>query len=403
MRVIGLASLVVAGCVLDLPDEPVLPFGGAGGGGVGGSAAGAGASSQAGSFIVQGGEGGSSPGGEAGSGAAQNPCVGDQKLCGGVCRPRTPEFGCAREGCDPCPAAANAIVGCSGQGECIVTQCAEGFADCDADALPGALLSASTGCEYSFGSVADSTPPLSVPEKTVQVDGQIDDWGGVPAYALRETCGNPGCEDPEFAPVGAFETLPLRTDLDAYFRVAWDAGSLYTVIEVFDPDIYLDPRESPGDPVPADPGCRSIADCEESMTFFFDAFDDRAQTSSYGNDDHRIFFGVGSDFFTTRRPPLDNQRAFRAARIGQACYRIESSLTWRFLTGIQGDQSQPDQFPPERGFTYGFDISVSDWDPDPADETVVSRESQVFWVDPGPDYRLQTSGFGSIELGGPPQ
>ena len=45
-----------------------------------------------------------------------------------------------------------------------------------------------------------------------------------------------------------------------------------------------------------------------------------------------------------------------------------------------------------------FDIAVNDWDPAVSDETRLERQSQIFWVDPGPQYANNPNGIGPMTL-----
>lgn len=389
VAVLVAAAVAVSACVLELPDLPEDQAAGGFGGIIpvptGGSSGGIGGIAGGGGFSAAG-----SGGSFAGSAGAS--CNSGQKLCGDICRPQSVEFGCGAEDCQPCPSLANGSVGCStASHQCTLLACDDGFADCNGDASVTSDLRASNGCEYSFGALSDPTAPLEVPERTIAVDGNMNDWGEIPAYPLREVCSEAGCADPEFAPISAFATPPLRKDLDAYFRVAWDASFLYLVVEAFDDDIYIDPGTR------ADEKCQSPADCEESMTLFFDGFDERTPGGSYGASGRRIFLGLQNGLFSRNDDPEADEVGIAGQMNGPACYRIEAQVQWQFLVA-QGNPP-PGQFPPAVGNTYGFDLSVSDWDTDKLSEPErVRRQSQVFWVNPGPEYRGTMGGFQELRL-----
>ena len=60
----------------------------------------------------------------------------------------------------------------------------------------------------------------------------------------------------------------------------------------------------------------------------------------------------------------------------------------------------PGKLPPEMGGTYGFDVSVNDWDT--RDGAVPERENQVFWTNPGDGFWFDTAGLNVLQLGGAP-
>jgi hypothetical protein len=382
-------GLISFGCFFEL--EPLEePDGGIGGGGT---------------FGAVGGEAGESPmGGDGGGGVAgmppQDGCEqAGQKRCDGKCVDADPEHGCSNEDCTPCAPVDNGTRSCSSDnGSCKVESCAPGFADCDGDTLVYNGQSGGNGCEYSFMQNttlrASNQQPLEVPRKAIVIsDGSRDDWSGVPAYALDQTCDN--CIDTALPDVAAKNEVPPRSDLDAYFRVAWDENFFYMLGDVYDRNPLSNGAEGGGI-------CQGGALCEDAFTLFFDGRNNRNQPGgeSYNIDDPRIFVSLGNRSYWVSGPPVAPPHVDLKAVTthGPYCYRLEAQVSWTLIVGIQGNADAfPDQFPPKPGNQYGFDISVNDWDPGVSVDTE-SRESQLFWVNPGAGYHEVTTGFGAMTL-----
>lgn len=380
-------GLIGFGCFFEL--QPLEePGGGIGGGGGGG-----------------GGEAGDTPvGGDGGDGIAgatvtPNDCDPGQKPCNGECVQADKEHGCSNADCSPCAPVDNAIVTCGGDsGACRVVDCAPGFADCDGDTRAYDGQSAGNGCEYSFGTIADTTELLVVPRKRIQVaDGTRDDWSGIPAYRLEETCVECVDSGMPFQP-SAQNEAPPGSDLGAYFRAAWDGDFFYVLAEAFDDHVF-----NQGSSV--DNGsCRSNGDyvpgpqCEDAFAVYFDGLQDGGD---YGNTDHRILLGASSVAFAPSQgqPPEGSVVMRVLPSNGPLCYRIEAQFEWKRLVSNQG-QPVANKFPPAAGQTYGFDIAVSDWDSSLSDASTFERQSQLFWTARAPQTNLHPSivGVGSIVL-----
>lgn len=288
-------------------------------------------------------------------------------------------------------------MGCSENGQCQVQGCQAGLADCNGDALgkSGADALASDGCEHSFvnfGVLASGDEPLPIPEKTIIPDGVVTDWNGAPVYAMAAACDNCSTEkDPGTAErVLSPGSPPLGTDLTAYFRVSWDSSNLYVFAEAFD-----DQRVQTGD-----------FKSEDGLVLTFDGLDDRAMDPDHGNDDNRVYIGISGSHSALNRPLQGQQLVAVTQPNGPLCYRIEAQLAWRYIVGSDEAQSQG-KLPPAVGKTYGFDISVNDWDPAPggAEPVVSEHQHQIFWVDPGDNWWRLSQGYGAITLvdgsGGP--
>jgi hypothetical protein len=381
-------ALVANGCLVDIPPlDPDAGIGSGGGSGnVGGGGAGGGVSGGG-----SGGQGGTVVGG--GGGTNGGDCGPQRKRCPGSndCVAAVPENGCGAADCQPCQRTGDpeSVAGltCSDEGQCALLACAAGYGNCDADV--------SNGCEEHFGDVElNDASPLVVRFGTKNVDGDRSDWAGVPMYALTEVCS--GCDSTEDGPGGgnivAPSSVPAPNDLAAYFRIAWDDGNFFVLADVFDDHVYQGPRSNP--PKNED----SLR--EDNVSLFFDALDNRAMSNNYGDDDNRVFAGLSTASHAFNRPFQDaqGQREVASQKTGSLCYRIEARVTWMYIVGSAAG-SRPDKFPPEPGHTYGFDISINDWDPDPSDLQQFQRQQQVFWVNPNTEYSFRTTGFGGIQLG----
>jgi hypothetical protein len=387
-------ALISFGCFFEL--EPLEePNGGIGGGGTAGSVAG-----EAGETSI-GGDGGDGVGGIAGM-PPQDGCEqAGQKRCNGVCVIATWSNGCGNADCVPCTEVANATLSCSGDsGSCKIESCNAGFADCDGDtATYDGLGGGGNGCEYSFGTIAEATQLLAVPREQIQVaDGTRDDWTGIPAYRLEQTCVD--CSDNvlPFQP-SAQNEAPPGSDLSAYFRVAWDGDFFYVLAEAFDDSVFNQGSSLGG-------GCETNTNgnyvpgpvCEDAFAMYFDGLQDGG---SYGNTDHRIFLGTSEVSFAPAQgqPPENTVGVRLLPSVGPRCYRMEAQFDWTMLVSNQG-QPVAGKFPPAAGQTYGFDIAVNDWDPSISDASRVERQSQLFWAPRASQSKLDESiaGVGSIVL-----
>ena len=368
-------SLLSISCLFELPPLEQSALGGNGGSsGVAGG----------GSPMEQGGSGGS---GVAGAGAGGAGCADGEKLCGAVCQPTTAEFGCASASCEPCGGVPHAQLGCV-DGVCSVLSCDLGYADCDGDALNTVGQVAGTGCEYELGVPAPSVAQLEVPFQSITVDGKREDWLGLPSYGFEQVCAN--CPDQQTEPISADGTVPPRDDLDAQFRVAWDADKLYLLVEAFDNQLV--------DVPPAEGRCSVPGVCEDALQVFILGRGDRSH--NYFNDNKRIFLGLSQAIGLPAQgqPERASDVEVKAERQGNHCYRIEAQLDWAYLTFTQNGGQAPGHFPPAPGQSYGFDIAVNDWDAPVSDPNGLERQSQIFWVDPGPDYAEQPTGIGTMTL-----
>jgi hypothetical protein len=189
--------------------------------------------------------------------------------------------------------------------------------------------------------------------------------------------------------------VPPRSDLDAYFRVAWNDDFFFLLGDVYDQSFVVD-----GSGI--NQNCQEGGVlCEDAFTLFFDGRNNRTVSGfeSYNIDDPRIFVSLGNKAFRISGAPVAPPHVdLKAVPNGPFCYRLEAQVAWSLIVGIQGDPGAfPDQFPPKPGNQYGFDVSVNDWDQAASDDTK-NRESELFWVNPGADYGVKTTGFGAMTL-----
>jgi hypothetical protein len=382
----ALGGVCLSGCFFELAELAPVGLGGAGAGGVaGGPASGA---------------GGTPSGGNGASGNTSNPCASGEKRCDGVCTVMSPANGCGNTSCEPCASLAQAVQGCTSDSPalCKVEGCAPGYADCDGDVISDVGTLEGNGCEYSFGTIAEYADPLVTPRAQIQLtDASRDDWSGIPAYRLAETCVD--CEDDVtvFQP-SAQNEAPPDSDLSAYFRVAWDGDFFYVLAEAFDNSVF-----NAGSTV-ENGACRSNGDyvpgpmCEDAFAVYFDG---RQDGGNYGNEDHRIFIGTSAAFFAPAQgqPPAGSVAMQLLPSTGPLCYRMEAQFDWRRLVSNQGE-TVAGIFPPAAGQTYGFDIAANDWDPAVSDASTIERQSQLFWTPRAPGSKLHPSivGVGSIVL-----
>jgi cellulose/xylan binding protein with CBM9 domain len=382
--------LISFGCFFEL--EPLEePGGGIGGAGTAGALAG---------------EAGESPvGGDGGGGVAgmppQDGCEqAGQKRCGGQCVIANPDNGCGNTDCAPCAPVANAVPSCSGDsGSCKIESCNPGYADCDGDTQTYDGRIGGTGCEYFFGQGSEirSTvqEPLEVPRANINIgDDSRDDWGGIPAYPMSQPCNTNDCADDSLPEIIGLTAVPPRQDLDAYFRVAWNQDSFYLL-----GDVYDSAREANGlaRKEAGDGRCQNGSLCEDALTVFFDGLNNRDSQNGLAFDDPRVFLGLAGQAYRVSGFLESGDVDLKAFQHGAACYRIEAKIAWTMIIGVQANATVAGQFPPAPGQNYGFDVSVNDWDPGVSDPTP-QRESQLFWLNPGPGYHRNPSGFGAMTL-----
>jgi hypothetical protein len=226
---------------------------------------------------------------------------------------------------------------------------------------------------------------MSVPLETIVVDGEREDWGDVPSYTFDKVCAD--CADNATQPISADGTVPPRGDLDARFRVAWDADKLYLLVEAFDNQVFS--TGAPGD------RCQH-AECEDAVQVILLGRGNRA--TGYFNDNKRLFLGSSERVSAPQQQqPGSSDVELKVRRTGDFCYRIEAQVDWAYITLAQNG-TVPGHFPPAPGQSYGFDIALNDWDAPVSDPAGIQRQSQIFWQDPGPTYATMPTGIGTMTL-----
>jgi len=327
--------------------------------------------------------GSGSGGGSAGIAGGSGGCPEGEKRCtSGECRPAIALYGCGSSDCTPCGSPAHTLVGCV-DGQCAVTECEANFADCNGDTINSSGPITGDGCEYSLGAPAAPVAALDVPFAEIQVDGKREDWSALPSYEFKQVCSN--CQDMQTELISADSTVPPRNDLDARFRVAWDHDKFFVLVEAFD--------NQPFDAGVKGGRCQHDAECEDSVQVLFFG---RQMPHGYFNENERVFLGLSQRFGAPGQgQPASTDVEIRAERQGNLCYRIEAQFDWAYITNTKNGGAAPGYFPPVAGQSYGFDIALNDWDAPISDPNTIQRQSQIFWVDPGPAY----AGSDPVSLG----
>lgn len=384
----ALAGALLFGCFFELEE---LTDAGVGGFGTGGS-------------VGLGGGGGLPPGGSMNNGGSggsllqpPNGCPDGKKRCGELCVPMTEQNGCGNPTCEPCARPARATVSCNADTRaCQVDSCDVGYADCNGNLRNYSGADAGDGCEYSFGDIQTVAEPLVVTFNSdidLNDNGDRDDWAGIPAYPLEATC--PNCTNDNFPTIIAQNEAPSKADLDAYVRVAWDSDFFYLLGEAFDNSVFHDGASlGLGQ-------CQNGAPCEDAFRVFFDGRNNREVNTNKENDDFDVFLGTSGQAFRPSGAPVsrsevDLTRTFLSA----SCYRIEAQISWSYIVSLQGLQEIPGVFPPKSGQSYGFDVSINDWDTAVSDATIRQRQSQLFYVNPGDLYHQKPVGYIQMVLSG---
>ena len=164
------------------------------------------------------------------------------------------------------------------------------------------------------------------------LDGLADDWGGIPRYALRDTC--PNC------------VLPEAPDVASALSMSWDESYLYLLVEVVDDQIVLDGRKD--------------VVLWDSIALLFDGLEDRSV--EFDRDDHQIF--IAADGLLDLPPSrASNGQVIVKASANDEGYILEAAFSWDYLQGKA----------PILGESYGFTLIVND-----RDSQEQARE-QLYW------------------------
>ncbi|MDX2055641.1 MAG: sugar-binding protein [Polyangiaceae bacterium] len=371
-----LVAAALGSCWVSIaPPAEDLPFG----------LAGTGSLDTGGAAVVLGGGGSmSTTGGADGVGGANSAggsepansvdCKADEKVCGGRCvKLVDPLTGCADPDCAPCNLHGDAS--CNNMGACVVESCASGWANCDG--------SARNGCEHQFGdSVLDTSPgsPLLVSE--IALPPMASDWAIVPLAPVAKACA--GCiasmpggkNEPAIVNVGE---APPWNDISAYFRLGHNANALYLEALVFDNELIAGSSALPLPPLEQD-----------SILVLFDGKHDGG---GYGADDHYLQLGLNGAVNEQERASDPAGVTLGIESLGPACYRMQATFTWAFISGLVGT---PNVRPPP-GTTLGFDVMANDVDRNP-ENNMPERQSLLFWQLPGTTFAYNTDGFPAITL-----
>ena len=249
--------------------------------------------------------------------------------------------------------------------------CIEGVTvDCDGDP--------SNGCEVSFQVMdVDPTMSLAAPFRSMVIDpdGEDDDWTGIPLIGLTVPCGD--CGDPfNDNVVTQPGSVPIASDLLVAFRVSWDQGNLYLWYQASDDDI-----QDTGTPASRQDGFELLLDFDN------DGWSDEGA--------HQLFFSANGDpeetMFGSVSPGLPvAEHVMRATRRTNSCYFLEVSIGAQFTQGNPGVAAAFAE-----GMLVGFNIATNDHDGG-------TRQSQIFFKDPGPNYWFAPNNpFGTLELVNP--
>ena len=281
-------------------------------------------------------------------------------------------------GCEPCDLPNVKSYGCA-DAACTIVECADGFVDCDAKP--------ENGCETSFvGTSSDASAGVRAPKVRIKMDGDLSEWSGVSLYPMKLPCtacrsDQPGGQNGE--PI--LNEVPDADDLTAVFGAAWDDGGLYVAATVRDDQIAVWPN----------PPSSPVTETQDGIELFVDGILPDANPD-YSPDVHHLFMdaiALPPNNVSERNQQLQAGDVVVASTVVARCYYIEARLSWSYVMGRA-------PYTPKGGDVHGFTIAVNDWDlpPRPDADTRPVRQTQLFWVVPGPNYSYQTTGFGTLTL-----
>lgn len=236
------------------------------------------------------------------------------------------------------------------------------------------------------GSLAYLGEPYHVPQRSgpVTIDGQLDDWTGVPGVNINTAeqvaiwHGNELTSPPaDYSP----------GDLSATFWIQWDAENLYVAIKVTD-DNLLQPDHSP------DTGTNWWHDDEVEMSFDLGY---NGGGTSHGDDDAMLTFTYNTrhvygnwdyrDSGGWKEHTDEFEGAFAHKIIDEHTYVLEVRIPF-----VQIDST----FLPDIGTQIGFDIS-----PEDEDVSGAGRDGQMFWVHKDANAWTDVSQWGTLVFEGP--
>jgi hypothetical protein len=221
---------------------------------------------------------------------------------------------------------------------------------------------------------------------SITVDGLPTDPDWVATTGRRQPiadiCRNCANQDP--IPKVTNATPPVKEDLQAWFRTAWDDLFLYALVEVRDDDLV-------DQPAGANQFGASVM--EDAIEILISA--DRSP-GGLGPDDKQLFFGLdGTIGRPTQATPMAPEASFAVTK-GHGCYTLELKLLFQYITMDKNFSPMPSQ-------TFGFTAAVNDWDHvrqadggPPAE-----RQSHLFSKDPNDQYWNNAESFAPLTLGPP--
>ncbi len=309
------------------------------------------------SMIASGGIAGSSFGGA--SGAAAGDASGGRWSGGGV--------GAGTSGGAPAGVGGGSMIphgtGSCLNGACLIETCDAGWASCDGDP--------NNGCELKFAeSVITAASPLAI--GPVSSPPKLAEWAALPYIRIDELCRNCNPNQPGGIPnepkVTAIAATPAALDLSAYFRLGYSPAGLHLQAFIQDDELKLN-----GQPLQQD-----------ALVVLLDGKND---DQVYGADDHDLVIGMSGMFIEPDRNRTPMDVIITTTPVGTTCYRVEATLSWTYISGINGGPNTP----PAANAKLGFSIGASDWDQG-------ERQSLLFWKSPGMNYGFRTEGFADIQV-----
>jgi hypothetical protein len=192
---------------------------------------------------------------------------------------------------------------------------------------------------------------------TVQVDGDLAEWEGLPVYAGRNIV----------APRSEADALANPQDLSYGFRAAWDDGHLYLAVDVTDDNVHNDQVSA-------------LIYNEDAVELWFSPLDNRATSLGFG--DAQYTFGVrGQEYDTVSRQA--NGSAAKIAvkeRPGGYVMEIAIPLAELMLSHLQA------------GYTIGFEVGVDDSD------AQAGRDCQMLHFAPTADVFCNPAIWGNLRF-----
>jgi hypothetical protein len=267
---------------------------------------------------------------------------------------------------------------------------------------------ASDGCEVRFGPAPTDLPTIMVSSDAgtdtfhqiagphdITVDQDRSDWvEAIPLVRVNRACVGCQVNNSPGGNLGVLvenpNTPPNSRDLEAYFRVTWNADSLFLLALVKDDQPLVtgpDPMITNYNPSPAE--------LQDGVEVLVDG--DFVLVNGYRSDtDRHLFIGAASDVYNANLKADERNNpdiTISTTQAGSSCYFVEMQIKSPYVRST----SLP---PLGAGVRLGFDVAVNDWDAErrEADRNVPVRAHQAFWREPGPLYAHDSTSFPKIEL-----